>query len=202
LTGIAGYRIVTSSGGSPEGEGKLGAAVSPAASAIPAANACTVAPRALDEITRLVTYATEGVPEDAIFNTPTVTANPNLSASPPAGEPYDGPAVADIQAVYHALVACLNNQDFLRAYALFTDDGVARKLAPNGIVDVWAVAQLSVSPVPGAQQRTPGPFKRIERLDDDRLVAFLAGAENPENYLVFKRNGTTWLIDEWFETHG
>jgi hypothetical protein len=37
---------------------------------------------------------------------------------------------------------------------------------------------------------------------DGRLAAFWAGAENPENYLVYKRIGGTWLIDEWFETHG
>jgi hypothetical protein len=74
------------------------------------------------------------------------------------------------------LIACLNVGDFLRAYALYTDDYLLRNLSEE------AIARLQATPVP-TDESMRSEFGGLldARLLEDRRVAALVTISNPQS---------------------
>ena len=101
---------------------------------------CQVEPRAIEEIEQLVGTAGEG--EEA---TPGAA-----QAGLMQGEEADEATVQAVTQTYRELVACLNAGEFLRVYALYTDDYLRRTLADSGM----NLEQLQATPVPDQREAT------------------------------------------------
>jgi len=203
LVVLVGY-IVTLWAVNDSGGGPANMALAPTfeSSSTAVSTGCLVEPLELSYVTRLVGYAVNGLPEDGVFEMPDSTPDTSTGVAPVPGEPASLETVERITAVYDQYIDCRNDRDYLRMYALFTDDGIARSLAPNGEVNTWGLAQLSAPPEPGYVSIRRVIFERVETLSDGRVVAYPPGEEVPENYAIFKYVDGHWLIDDVFETHG
>jgi plastocyanin len=101
---------------------------------------CQVEPRATEEIQQLVGAAGEGT-----------EATPGAAdAGSMEGEEADEATVQAVTQTYRELVACLNAGEFLRVYALYTDDYLRRTLTDSGIDP----EQLQATPAPEQREST------------------------------------------------
>lgn len=114
----------------------------------------------------------------------------------PAGEPADEETIAAVTVLYQQLVDCLNAGDYLRAYALYTDDYLLRNLTAE------AIGQLEATPVPSeaAMQTSFGSVLDARLLPDGRVAA-LVTTSNPQSgdiviFATLRRDGDRLLIDE------
>ena len=99
---------------------------------------CQVEPRTTEEIQQLVGAAGEGT-----------EATPGAAeAGSMQGEEADEATVQAVTQTYRELVACLNAGEFLRVYALYTDDYLRRTLTDRGIDP----EQLQATPAPDQQE--------------------------------------------------
>jgi len=101
---------------------------------------CQVEPRAMEEIQQLV--GTAGEEADA---TPDAAQAGSME-----GEDADEATVQAVTHTYRELVACLNAGEFLRVYALYTDDYLRRTLNDSGI----DLEQIQATPAPDRQEAT------------------------------------------------
>ena len=114
----------------------------------------------------------------------------------PEGESASDEDVAQITEVYGTLVDCLNNGDFLRVAALYSDDYLLRNFSPEAIQAMEATPQAE-----GAE--TQSEFVNVQEarvLGDDRLAALIV-TQNPETgeivtYAELVRSGDQLLIDK------
>jgi hypothetical protein len=88
----------------------------------------------------------------------------------PEGAPADDATVAEIEHLYQQLIDCLNAGDYLRAYALYSDDYLLRNLNEE------AIASLAATPVPmdASQQSEFGGILDARMLDDGRIAALVS----------------------------
>src|ERR671921_485191 len=101
---------------------------------------CQVEPRTTEELQQLVGAANEGT-----------EATPGAAqAGSMQGEDADEATVQAVTQTYRELVACLNAGQFLRVYALYTDDYLRRTLTDRGIDP----EQLQATPAPDQQETT------------------------------------------------
>jgi plastocyanin len=99
---------------------------------------CQVEPRTTEELQQLVGAANEGT-----------EATPGAEqAGTMQGEDADEATVQAVTQTYRELIACLNGGQFLRVYALYTDDYLRRTLADSGIDP----EQLQATPSPDQQE--------------------------------------------------
>ena len=123
-------------------------------------------------------------PRDAEFfsslaESPQATPSSQGQATPepfamPEGDVADDETIAQIEALYQTLVACLNAGDYLRAYALYTEAYLLRNLSEE------ILTRLEATPVP-VQASTQSAFGGVldaRVLDDDRIAA-LVTTTNP-----------------------
>src|SRR3954467_6289058 len=96
----------------------------PAAGAQATASCADVTPRDAQFFQSLATPAAATPPGNASASgaTPTPFAMPE-------GEPADDATITGITSLYEQLVDCLNQGDYLRAYALYSDDYLLRNLS-------------------------------------------------------------------------
>ena len=134
---------------------------------------CQVEPRAIEEIQQLVGTASEEA-----------DATPDAAqAGSMQGEDADEAAVQAVTQTYRELVACLNAGEFLRVYALYTDDYLRRTLNDSGI----DVEQLQATPAPGGQEMTAlVGVSEVRQIAGGRVTARVETASSPE--------GTTSVI--------
>ena len=119
---------------------------------------CQIGPRAIEDLEQLIGTPTADGAE----------ATPDLTAiGPLTGEAADQETVAAVTATYRELVACLNAGEYLRLYALYTEDYVQRTLAEGG----EALAQLDATPSPREEQQTALVSVRDVRLVEGERVA-------------------------------
>ncbi|MBW3632640.1 MAG: hypothetical protein KY456_06400 [Chloroflexi bacterium] len=114
--------------------------------------------------------ANEGIPEqDAAGASPTPFAMPE-------GEMADEATAAAVSELYVQLIACLNANDFLRAYALYTEDYLVRNLSEE------AITRLEATPVP-SDESTRSEFGGLmdARMLEDGRVAALVTVSNPQS---------------------
>ena len=97
-----------------------------------------------------------------------------VTAELPDGEIADDATVAEIAGLYETLIDCLNGGDYLRAYALYTEDYLLRNLSEE------ALAQLEATPIP-VDESTQSEFGGIleARVLDDGSIAALVTTSNP-----------------------
>src|SRR5918996_92483 len=101
---------------------------------------CQVEPRAIEEIEQLV--GTAGEEADA---TPDAAQAGSME-----GEEADEATVQAVTQTYRELVACLNAGEFLRVYALYTDDYLRRTLGDSGM----DLEQFEATPAPDQREIT------------------------------------------------
>lgn len=168
---------------------------------------CFVEPLDIVQVNQLLTFAVYGIPQDAEFQTPTATADTS-TGTPPAEAPAASEETGNrVWEVFEQYWACRMINDSLRMYALFTDDGIARTLAPDGIVNFYRVAALGRAPTPGSASAQYFEMDRVEQLPDGRVVLYLrdpAGRSEtaletyPEAYVIFREIDGHWKIDDTF----
>ena len=137
------------------------------------------------------TSANEGIPEQE-----TAGATPTPFAMP-EGETADEATVAAVSELYEQLIACLNAGDFLRAYALYTDDYLVRNLSEE------AITRLEATPVPSDESaRSEFGGLMDARLLKDGRVAALVTISNPQSgdvlihAILREENGRLRIDDE------
>ena len=132
---------------------------------------------------------------------PIVTATEEPFA-PPAGATADAETVAAITATVREAIACRNAGDFLRVYALFTQDMLVALLGGPATVDpeVREVVAAGARPVPGARRLALVAVSDVVLLPDGRAGA-LVDTENArrtfrdELFFAFDAASGRWLID-------
>jgi plastocyanin len=119
---------------------------------------CQVEPRAIEEIEQLV--GTAGEEADA---TPDAAQAGSME-----GEDADEATIQAVTQTYRELVACLNAGEFLRIYALYTDDYLRRTLSESGI----DLEQMQATPAPDRQELTAlAGVSDVRQLAGGRVVA-------------------------------
>jgi hypothetical protein len=114
----------------------------------------------------------------------------------PEGEAADEAVVAEVTTLYAQLLACLNAGDYLRAYALYSDEYLIRNLTEE------AIERLAATPVPtDASMQTSFGSVLDARLLQDGRVAALVTLSNPQSgdivlLATLRKNGDRLLIDE------
>jgi plastocyanin len=128
---------------------------------------CQVEPRAIEEIEQLVGTAGEeaGATPDA------------AQAGSMEGEEADEATVQAVTQTYRQLVACLNSGEFLRIYALYTDDYLRRTLNDAGI----DLQQIQATPAPDQQEMTAlVSVSEVRQITGGRVTARVETTSSPE----------------------
>ncbi len=149
---------------------------------------CQVEPRAVEDIEQLVGGSAEGA-----------EATPDAAqAGAMEGEDADEATVEAVTATYRELVACLNAGEYLRVYALYTDNYVRRYFAESG----QTLEQLQATPAPDQQQATAlvGVID-VRQLEGDRVAVRVETADQAaEGTIVIDailvRQDDRYLIDD------
>jgi uncharacterized cupredoxin-like copper-binding protein len=142
-------------------------ATPPTGEVVPASE-CRIAPRTAEELARLV-----GTPVAAsAAATPDVTEVDRITSEPidearNAVAPADNDTVEAVTATYRELVACLNAGDYVRVYALYTDDYLRRHFAEGA----RQLENFQATPVPEDERIGLISVASVQLLDDDRVVA-------------------------------
>jgi hypothetical protein len=161
---------------------------------------CIVAPRSIESVTAVVGTPAADDPAAGASPTPFVR---------PEGEPADAATTTAVTSILHQLFACANGGDFLRVFALYTDDFLRDFLAGTPVNDE-VIALFTASPVPLPEQelRVIIRFGDVQILPDGRagVVVVLDEPDDPRteepDYVILKRDGDHWLIDEVIEDGG
>jgi plastocyanin len=128
---------------------------------------CQVEPRAIEEIEQLVGTAGEGA-----------EATPEAAqAGSMEGEEADEATVQAVTQTYRELVACLNAGEFLRIYALYTDDYLRRTLADSGM----DLEQIQATPAPDQRETTAlVAVSDVRQLAGGQVTARVETTSSPE----------------------
>ena len=128
---------------------------------------CQVEPRTSEELQQLVGAANEGT-----------EATPGAAqAGTMQGEDADEATVQAVTQTYRELVACLNGGQFLRVYALYTDDYLRRTLADSGIDP----AQFQATPAADQQEMTAlVGVSDVRQLAGGQVTARVETTSSPE----------------------
>jgi plastocyanin len=128
---------------------------------------CQVEPRATEELQQLVGTAGEG----------TEATPAAADAGAMQGEEADEATVQAVTQTYRELVACLNAGEFLRVYALYTDDYLRRTLTDRGI----DLEQLQATPAPDQQESTAlVGVSDVRQLAGGQVTARVETTSSPE----------------------
>jgi hypothetical protein len=156
---------------------------------------CIVAPRSIES----------GTPA---ADDPATGASPT-SFVQPQGEPADAATSEAVTSTVRQLFACANGGDFLRVFALYTDDFLRDFLAGTPVNDeVIALFTASPIPLPEQELRVIIRFGDVQILPDGRagVVVVLDEPDDPRteepDYVILERDGDHWLIDEVIEDGG
>ena len=148
---------------------------------------CRVEPRTMESLLAAVATPAAGTPADA-------------SSSPVAaeGEPADADTTAAVVAAAREVFACLNAGDFLRAYALLTDEALRQLPQPGPLTgEFFAVVAAAPEALP-PQDRWQMRVGDVWRLPDGRAIADVEGGL-PDGAAVrlttFVPVGDRYLVD-------
>ncbi len=162
---------------------------------------CIVSPRPLAEVVAVLSAAPE-----ATTHAPEIDATPFVI---PPGKPADAETAADVETALRQVFACTNAGDFLRIFALFSDDFLRDFFAGVPIDDgVIALLGAPAQPLPADQQRIIRGFGEVRLLADGRagVTIILDEPDDPRHeepdYAILKRVDGHWLVDEIHEDGG
>ena len=162
----------------------------------PGPEACTVAPRTLDEITELAKSAAPPEP-------------PN--ATEPDGKPADQETVAGITRTVEEMVACSNAGDILRRLAVYSDNRI-RYAYPDGPTPALQAMAVNPIPVQPFERVAVTAIENVTTLPDGRVSARVV-VDNPASHshdpnvsqaavqqeaarLIFVQEDGNWRVDE------
>jgi hypothetical protein len=113
----------------------------------------------------------------------TATEATPVTAELPEGDIADDATMAEISGLYVTLIDCLNRGDYLRVYALYTEDYLLRNL------NAESLALLEATPVP-VEESTRSEFGGVldARVLDDGRIAALITTSNPLSGDIFIRS--------------
>ena len=161
---------------------------------------CRVEPRPIESVVEVVGTPAAG---DAV-----APASPTPFVRP-QGEPADAATTEAVVATVHQLFACANAADFLRIFALFTDEYLRVFLAGTPInEDVLAYFAASPVPLPDEERRIIVRIEEVEILPDGRagVVVVLDEPADPRteepDYVFLERVGDRWLVNAVVEDGG
>jgi len=157
-----------------------------------AAGECTTEPRPAGFFEQLA--ATPG----ATPSTPVGQAGSPTPFAMPQGQPADQATVDAVTETERQVVACLNAGDYLRVYALYSDNYVRQN------VPAETIGALPATPVPAPEttQLVLQAVREVVLLPDGRAAALIdltgpqAGGAVTTTYAVFAQVDGRWLIDE------
>jgi hypothetical protein len=164
---------------------------------VPLPDICQVAPRSLESFLALVDDAASQAP-------PASEANPS-PFTPPPGSPARQRIQNRVIATVEEAIACLMARDYLRYYALLTDEAVRREVAQFGRPPDYF---LDVLATPATPEPNSARFIILTAVEDVRMLADKrVGALVVQNdladprpqeliYVVVIEQGGRWLIDE------
>jgi plastocyanin len=128
---------------------------------------CQVEPRTIEEIEQLV--GTAGEAEEA---TPGAAQAGSME-----GEEADEATIQAVTQTYRELVACLNAGEFLRIYALYTDDYLRRTLADSGM----DLQQIQATPAPDQREATAlVGVSDVRQIAGGRVIVRVETTSSPE----------------------
>ena len=158
---------------------------------------CSVAPRSEDELRTLF----RAVAATPILDSPDASPTP---AVPPTGAPADEQTVAEINATWRQVVACISAGDQARMFALFSDAMVRRQFVVDvafGVTEDALFAYLAATPVPLPPDPSVPfvPFDDVRVLSDGRVAALGPGEQGRGEVRIFVKDGDRWVLDDWFE---
>lgn len=161
----------------------------------PAPAECQVAPRALPLFPPGVGQRTAATPRPLAMPTSGLTVVA-------AGEPADAETVAAVTATVREALACRNAGDYLRAYALFTEQMLVQLFGGPATIDPEIRAAIDVGPRPVPASRRVGlvSLEQVVVLPDGRVGAIVTTANARHVFrdeLVFAHDSASgrWLID-------
>ncbi len=162
---------------------------------VPAPEECLIAPHPIPVFPA-------GVGQRAAATPGPLVSTPAPAFVPPRGEAADAETVAAVTATVREALACRNAGDFLRAYALFTDDMLVDLFGGPSTVDLDVVLAVNEGPkpVPKARRLALVAISDVTLLPDGRAGAIVEtrGARRAfRDYLFFAFDPVTgrWLID-------
>lgn len=177
---------------------------------VPDPSECQVEPRSIESLQGTTGTPVSGTPaagtpagEEALEEEAVLPASPAADLLT-QGEPADEATVAGIEATVTEVLACFNAGDFLRAFALYSDE----LIGDFGAIPDEDIAFIEASPVAIAeeQQLTLVSIENVRVLEDGRAVAIVTvddptgAVEGPESaLLVFAQQDDRWVIDEFIE---
>ena len=182
------------------GIGSVGTSAQPAYPFTPDPVDCQIAPRPIASVI-------------AVAGTPAAGA-PAPAASPTAfvrtmGAAADAATTEAVTATVHEVFACANAGDFLRVYALFTDEYLRVFLAGTPMSDaVIAFFTASPVPLPEAEKRIIVRIGEVQLFPDGRagVVVVLDEPDDPRteepDFIYLEQVGDRWLLDEVIEDGG
>lgn len=164
--------------------------------------ACRSEPRTIDEL-----YALLGTPVPTASDTELSVSTPAAGPAPvslPAGEPADSATVGAITATIVEAYACFNAGDYLRAFALYSDEALQR-FAEQGpfTKDIAAFFLATPEAFPEDFRSSVLAVRDVRVLPDGRVGA-LVDTDDPTSlpegtdvdFVVFVEQGDRYLIDE------
>ena len=171
------------------------------ASPVAGGTTCTVEPRNADELLTLW-YAEDGTP---IGTWATPMADEAITEiTLPVGSPADDATTGEVTAVVEQVFACFDAGDFLRAFALFTDN-LAGQFGPEpgtSFEDAQAFVNTAPEPAAPGEESEIVAVSNVVMLEDGRAGAFVierfAGAVSV-SYAILVQDGEQWLVDEVIE---
>ncbi len=162
----------------------------------PDPEACQVQPRTVENLLTFLATPSAGTASPTLG-----TATPEVFAAP-RGEPADEEIVAGVSATAIELYACYNANAFLRVFALFTDQYLARSIAEEGIT-ADAVGLLGTPIAPQAVgQPLSVAVQDVRVRPDGRVGAYLVrhspmgDGGNAVDYYIFVEQDGRYLIDD------
>lgn len=153
---------------------------------------CRIEPRTVEE---LISFIPTG------GSTPVPAAASPTPFVAPEGEPADPEAAAGVTETAEELVACINANDFLRVFALFTDDYLQRSIAVEGMTEE-GLGFLAADLEPRSpEERDAVSVRDIRVLPDGRIGAFVivrnpAAEGGSADFTIFVEEDDRYLIDE------
>lgn len=159
---------------------------------------CRVAPRPLDDVASVV-----GTPT---FDQTSDTVGTPAPFDPPGGSAVDEATAAAVRATLRELFACTNAGDFLRVFALFTDDFLRSFFVGTPFSDeVAAFIGASPQPLPDEERRVIVRLGEPRLLDDGRVGVPIVLDEPADprseesDYAILELVEGRWLVDEIHE---
>jgi hypothetical protein len=179
----------------------------PEGSEYPPADDCTVPVVRVNEIVAIVQSSYEGWERVSSQRDFPLTPADNVPSAPPLpeGEAVDAETTTAIEQVYYTWTACANAGSLRQQFWLYSNDAIARHLAPNGKPILSMFVTLADEPAPVTEMAVPlRPILELRELPDGRvalIVETLGGAPTDDtfsNYFLFVEHNGNWYIDDYY----